>query len=450
MEIGTLVKQRYPIKLYLNGIRQVRTLHFQFDDNIAQSFRMSLRALLSDMTIDAIGKVRYGKDIQFHFSYCDPNQQLMQIRCTGDVDLTIRLEGESTLYSAAWSIYALAIGADWFNNSTHCAVNVKTFSLEQQLLAKSLQQGINIHRFGDISEKGKNKLIDTFKSYICQIAKEYTLKAPSFSFLPVPTMRLNDIKRKLLRDTTYQEVLRQLDCNIFYLKDMSAYADMIRMDPEYCEKLKTYVNYLMNDVCYLPMDDIGSVIMSASRSLKHDYSETYHEAVERMKLKLEERCSPGFLTSGKFRSMYAIFDEVTGMVAYEKLRLTILEDLSECFMEVYNARVQAVKAELTGFTSPDLLYIRADVIPPQDMNWQRIGEYTPDSFSVPKFTWNHKGGGLLADIIQGGYQVPPGYSCTWLCGEESASIMGEITPTNSRVIRGLNNQLLVAFMVNLN
>lgn len=450
MEIGTLVKQRYPIKLYLSSIHQIRTLNFTFDNQIPQAFRMSLRSLLSDMSIDTTGKIKYGKNVKLHFSYDDPAAQTMVVCCTGDAELMLHLEGESTLYTAAWSVYALATGANWFDGSTDCTVNAKTFSLEQQLLAKSLLRGINNHRFGEMSDKEKKSLKETFFKYICQIAKDFAMKAPGFSLLPVPDQRLNDVKRKMLKNVTYLELLRQLDCNIFYLKDMRAYSDMIRQDSEYQEKLKVYVNYLLDDVRYLPMCDIGNVIMSERRSLKQTFDEKYHNAIERLKLKVEEKCSPGFLSAKKFRSLYAGFDEVTRDVAYEKLRLTVLEDLADRFMSIYNERVQEVRRQFTGIMEPNLLYIVADVVPPQKLNWQKLNDYTADSFTVPKHTWDYKNGTLLGDIIMGGYQIAPGYTCTWICGEESGKILDSIIPTGGCVIRGLSNQLLVALMVKHN
>lgn len=447
MEIGTIVTQRYPIKLYLTNIQQVRTLAFSFDSSVDQEFRMQLRAQLNDMSIDVAGIAQYGQNVQLHFSRNSLSDHALTIRCTGDVQITLQIEGENPLYTAAWCVYVLATGADWFGSHSGCSVITKSFSLEQQMLAKSLIQGIEYHRSGILSERDRAALKDFFRHAISQIADDYASKAPTLSLLPISSHQLEFVKGKTVKNITPIDLLRQLDCNVFYLNNIGPFMDMIRSTAEYKERISNFVTRLLDHVRYLPMEDIDDALASTRRELRQTYNENYQNAADEFKTKLSEKCSIGLFTAKKFRLLLNHYDEYAKDLANKGISLSVLDDFVKAFLPVYDERLRSARNAMSGVIAPNVCYLKGSSVPPQRLNWQNLNACKSDEFSVPRLDWCNNGGSMMADIVQGGYKIPRGYSCRWICSGDFAQLLGGITPSGSCVVGGLNNQLLIAFMI---
>lgn len=447
MDIAQIINQRYPMRLFLPGIRQVRGINLTFSPETGRDFCKGLSTFASDLNIDLSSEDYPGERVNIYFS-CDDRTQSMRIRCDGAINKTFYLEDANPIPAAAWTLYAIATGKNWFEAKEAYTITLQMFSLDQQLLASSLLDALKNHRTASLATKAINHIGRTMQSDIQDLADHFAGNAPSLRFSLLSETGWHSVKRSWSGNMTYRNLLRQLGCSTDIGDEMDAYCALVRNDPEYQKKIDGLVGKMMNLLRFQPMVGIEDALKTVCGILDKRLATQCNNAASDLHTALNDPCSSRMLSAKRFAAIFGELDNVTLALASAKLRVMIFKDYAEALMERYYALYKSAIRIINGMKRSKVSYLRNCPIPPQQLNWQNLDDAAAgNSFKIVSQNWSDNGGSMLADVVQNGYPIPLGYTPLWLCGEDTYPTLKNLVYDSAQRIDGLDDQLLIAYMM---
>lgn len=443
MDISTLIETKYPINLYLANNNQSRDISLTFDQSISTASQDRLLDMLTDMSIDVRSRNYFGSITHILVSAAN---NILTLTCSGDISLTVTLEGEDLCSTAAWCIYLIASSSKLLTGRQQATIRTHTFSLEQQLMARSLQKAVQHHRFGKVTQKEHQMLTNLFSDCLKKLASDLASDAPSVSHLPIPASGLDNSQQLYLSRRSYNDLLQNLQCSTALSDQLDAFCKMTPIRPEYKEKINSYVALFLENVRFLPMSDIGNVIAAVKPDVERNNRENYDNIADAFEKKLTELCSPGRMTADNFTNIFAPLDNAMRVLTAARIQALLTEDFFQTLMARYEQLKHQAGKDLMQLQKVRLCLVDNEQLPPLRLDWQNLSNISSEVFSVPPCTWSHNNGSMVASIVQGGFKRPVHYSCTWLCTHDVYNIISNL-PAPAEIIPGMNPQLLVAFLI---
>ena len=444
MEISTLFQNEYP-SFYLGQTRQVRDIQLTFDDSVSERFQQQLRSALSDMFVELDSYNEFASSVHILIS---AEGKSITLHCSKDISLVLTLEGRDLCSNAAWCIYLIASGNHLMKGRTTATVRAEAFNLEQELMSCSVRGAVEIHRTGRIPKNRYKNYEALYRNCVENISNSLASHAPTFSNLPIPTLRLENAPGRYWKSVTYLNLLQNLGCGTSPSDQLNSFCEMTRSSEEYQQKIQQAVTHCLTTVSCEPLSDIGNVMEAVAEKLKTSYHEQYNSYVNSFNTELNKSCNPGKFTASRFIQLFSPMDEAMRRMASAKINTFLVHDFYTAFMSRYkNVKSDALKklsklhARSNGLINAANFYDTKSL----RLNWQDL----TINYNAAHASWADKGGAMALDIVNGTAQNrPDNFVCTWLCSREVADLFQKQTLQGKHeYIPGLQGHWLIAILI---